>query len=305
MKTALIFPAFVSEYHGTEISAIREFGIGLDRLLEDASEMLGTRLTDFDPVRNNFLEDELRSQYVSYIYSCAMAGILSHHGFRPASAAGYSMGIYAALYHCGAIGFRDGLKLIRKAWELISDSCREGEYGMGMIIGLAEEEIGNWCAEVGNVWICNRNNPHTYIVSGEKPSVSRVLELSAEEGALKANPLRVSKPYHSPLLEDAGERFGAFLEGFPIRPAQVPCISGIDQKILRTEGEIRHELARNICSRMNWMESVKYLSGQGIELFFECGAGDGLTKNNRFIEGGPRSIPAHQVRRFLDETGKG
>lgn len=268
-------------------------------MLSSASAILENDLTGFDTEDNNFLDDELKSQYISYIYSCAVSDILKYQGIKAGFVSGYSMGIYAALYYCGAIGFVEGLWLIRHAWDSISESCGDHKHGMGMIIGLEKQEVLKWCDDAGDTWICNQNNPHTYLISGRLESVNRILSLAKEEGALRANRLPVSKPYHTEVLKEASDSLRTKIERLNFNDPEVPYISSINGKIISTGFDFKEEVILNIYHRMNWYETMKSLVEHGTEVFFECGAGDGLTRNFRFIKGEFKAYSIQKLEQFL------
>ncbi|MFO7614884.1 MAG: acyltransferase domain-containing protein [Bacteroidales bacterium] len=263
---------------------------------------MDTDLTRFDFLENNFLDDELKSQYISYIYSCTVANILQKRGIKPLFVTGYSMGIYGALYYCGAYGFEDGLKLVKHAWEMIIEATQEGEYGMGMIVGLSEKDILGIIGNDNRVMICNRNNPHTYIISGGKGSVTRVLSAAAAEGALRANPLPVTKPYHTEMLSKAVPGFSAWVEKMPVKNPDYPYMSSLSQRALVSADDLKQELTGNLSRRMNWLETMNVLIEKGTESFFECGAGDGMTRNFRFIDGAVKAFSVSQLEGFILEA---
>jgi malonyl CoA-acyl carrier protein transacylase len=296
----IIFPAFVSEYIGSELDVISAYENDFESRLIRASELTGTDLTGFDPGSRNFLEDELASQVISYIYSCTIADILKRQGIRPDFVTGYSMGIYAALYYCGALTYEDGLRLVMRAWEAISEACPVNDHGMGMIIGIPGAELREWCEELQDAWICNRNNPHTFIISGTADSVSLLLNIAKAEGALRANLLPVSKPYHTGLLNKARATLQAYIKQVRLAEPEYPYVSCIDQKVITTSAGLMEEVARNINTGMDWLGTMEHLIGQGTGVFFECGAGDGLTRNFRFVEGDFERFSVNKLDRFLD-----
>jgi malonyl CoA-acyl carrier protein transacylase len=51
---------------------------------------------------------------------------------------------------------------------------------------------------------------------------------------------------------------------------------------------------------MNWLKTMSRLINQGSDNFFECGAGDGLTRNARFIEGDFKSYSVAKLDKFLE-----
>ena len=246
METSIIFPAFVNEYTGSEGKAISAFENSFISRLSGASDILGVDLRGFDFIENNFLDNEIKSQYISYIYSCSVADILKRENIRPLSVSGYSMGIYAALYYCGSIGFREGLMMVKSAWEVISAVTATGKYGMGMIIGLEESDILTIMYPSDNVEICNQNNRHTFIISGSSDAVESVLISAKTEGALRANIIPVTKPYHSQILKNTGPEFTKVISSYSIGPPVYRYISSIDQRVKETAEEIRNEVIKNM-----------------------------------------------------------
>ena len=294
--SAILFPAFVPEFTGKEQQAIHHDDFR--EMLAHASQILRTDLTAFDFHDNTFLEDEERSQYISYIFSCSVAEILKKKGSKPLAVSGYSMGIYAAFSYAGAISFETGLLLLQQAWRLICQAAEGEEYGMGMIVGLSEEDIREMIRD-RDVILCNRNNPHTCILSGHRKGIREVLDLAREEGALRANLLPVSKPYHTPVLKKAARGFEDYLKKFVVKDPSLPIVSALDTRVLDKGGDLRQELVRNLYYPMNWLGAMKKLLGLGAEVFLECGLGDGLTRNFRFIDQKVKAISADKLDLFL------
>ena len=300
MATSVLFPAFAAEYSGTEEEVIYRFENNFRRLIETASNTVQTDLTGFDFRTVNFLDDELKSQYISYIYSCSVADILRDEKVNTSCVSGYSMGVYSAIYYCRSISFNDGLKLIKYAWDTISGLTKDGKYGMGMLIGLEQSDIEKFLKTNTEVEICNQNNQHTFIISGKLNSVEKVLVSAKEEGALRTNLLPVSKPYHSELLKDTGPEFSRLIAQIPFYDPEYKYISAMDQKIITTGEDLRNEVIENLSCRMNWLETVKKMIALGTDTFFECGAGDSLTRNSRFIDGNQKTYSVGKLVNFLE-----
>jgi [acyl-carrier-protein] S-malonyltransferase len=268
-------------------------------MLAVASDILKVDLNGFDFRENNFLDDELKSQYISYIFSCSVANILKSREVMPAFISGYSMGIYAALYYCGSVTFEGGLLLVKTAWEKISKVTADGKYGMGMIVGLTEPDILDLLHGSGDVRICNQNNLHTFIISGIYDAVLSILSSAKAEGALRANLLPVSKPYHSDFIKGAVPEFSETVRNLTFKDPAYEYISNIGRKIIPASDDLREEVINNLYYRMNWFSTMNFLLTLGVDVFFECGAGDGLTRNFRFIEGNFKSFSVNKLDDFL------
>jgi [acyl-carrier-protein] S-malonyltransferase len=299
MAISIIFPAFVNEYKGNEDLINRDIGNIFTRLLESASRYLETDLTGFDFRRNNFLEDEIISQYISYIFSCSVAGYLKTQKVRPFNVSGYSMGIYAALYYCGSVDFLQGLRMVKQAWETLCRATEGGRFAMGMIIGLDKTDLVALLRDRKEVEISNQNNPYTFILSGSRQMVESIMKAALEEGAMRASVLPVSKPYHSRFLEKASPEYAEAIRDLTITAPIYPYISAMDQNRITTGEGLRKEAIVNLSSPMNWMKTMNSLLSNGTDRIFECGAGDGLTRNSRFIEGKFQSFSVDKLDKFI------
>lgn len=302
MITNVIFPAFVNEYSGKEEHAVNAFKNNFVQLISSASDFLKLDLTGFDFTENNFLHDEYKSQCISYLFSCSVSDILKDQKIRPSFVSGYSMGIYAALYYCGSVTLNEGLSLVKNAWDIICGVTAEGKYGMGMIIGLNKSDLLNFINCEAEVEICNQNNQHTFIISGSFEAVEHVLLAAKTEGALRANLLPVSKPYHSHFLVSAVPEFAKIVNELPFRTPNYKYISAIDQQIIDTAEGLRKEVVKNLSNRMNWLDTMSQLLALGTDIFFECGAGDSLTRNSRFIEGNFKSFSVGKLGNFFEDV---
>ncbi len=299
MNPGIIFPAFVNEYSGHEPAVVSDYNNNYIKYLQQASGILDIDLSSFDFKENNFLDDELKSQYISYIFSCTVADILKENRVVPSFVSGYSMGIYASLYYCGSVSFSDGLKLIKTAWENISSVTTDNQYGMGMIVGLTNDDISSLLHNVKNVFICNQNNVHTFIISGVLSPVENILSSAKNEGALRTNPLPVSKPYHSMFLNNAIPAFKTAVESLSFSKPYHKYVSAMNQRIIDTPEGLKNEVVENINCRMNWYNTMNFIISQNTNTIFECGAGNGLTRNSKFISGDFTMFHIGKLQEFL------
>jgi malonyl CoA-acyl carrier protein transacylase len=77
-------------------------------------------------------------------------------------------------------------------------------------------------------------------------------------------------------------------------------ISALDQHIIETGEDLRKEVILNLSEKMNWSETMNKLIKLDIGAIIECGAGDGLTRNSRFIEGSFKSFSINKLEGFLN-----
>ncbi|NQV02738.1 MAG: ACP S-malonyltransferase [Bacteroidia bacterium] len=282
---AFVFPAFVRDYHDDKCLQTEGFADHFHHLLSEASRIVDPDLAYFHPENQTFLDHELRTQYMAFVYGCAISDVLLEKGIHPKFLCGYSMGIYAALVHGEAISFENGLLLIRNAFQEISYTTMTGRFGMAGIIGLTEPDILTILQSLPDVEITNQNSSYSFVLSGHQQDLEKALEAAREEGAFHARMLNVAVPYHSHLLKSAALQFAKFVYSLDIRSLRFPLVSVLNQEILSSPEDIKTELVENLYKHFNWHATQHKMLSMGINLFVECGPGKSLKKNSRFIDG--------------------
>jgi [acyl-carrier-protein] S-malonyltransferase len=284
--SAFIFPAFINEYPENPFCGVQELQVRFEYLLKEASSVADPDLAEFDFASNHFLWDELKTQFLTYIYSCAVADVLSKKRLIPAYSAGYSMGIYAAIVHARVVTFSDGLLLIKQAYETIRNTIQDQKYGMCSIIGLSRADISSMIHSLNpHVEITNQNSCFAFVISGLHSDILSLMQAATEEGALHTHLLNVSLPYHSVFLKETKNDFRDFVETIGFKEPQTKIISLVDQQILEDLTAIKEEVVRNLYSPLNWYHTQTKLLRAGVDLFVECGPGKNLVKNSKFIVG--------------------
>ena len=92
----------------------------------------------------------------------------------------------------------------------------------------------------------------------------------AEKGG-KAIPLQVSVANHSPLVADAVPDFQAAMAGVTFKAPAVPILFNVTAAEERDPDAIRDIMARQIASRVRWLEIINHLINNEVRLFIEVG----------------------------------
>lgn len=284
-KTAFVFPAFISEFTKKELYFLSENNIDFNNYLQRVSNVLEIDLPEFSYISNNY-NNELKSQLLAYLFSCAFYDILEKKGILPQFVAGYSMGIYASLYASKSFSLEEGAKFIHKVYTIVSELTETKKFGMGAIIGLPIKEIEYLIEEnAPDIEIINVNNEHSLVIAGKKKDINLVLERAKEEGAMSSIELTVNTPYHSKYLLKYSESFQKYISAIQICDAEIPIISTYDQREIVKVSEIKSELLFNLTSKINWYKTMQKLLTKDVSNIYECGAGKDLKKISRFIKG--------------------
>src|SRR5713101_2207711 len=136
-------------------------------------------------------------------------------GIEPEIAAGHSLGEYSALVAAGAIEFADAVRAVRERGQLMQEAVPAGSGAMAALIGLEFAQVQEICEEVsggGQLTVpATLNAPGQVVIAGHAAPVRRALELAKERGASMSVELKVSAPYHSPLMQPARDAMVAVL----------------------------------------------------------------------------------------------
>ena len=283
---AFIFPAFTSDYSDHPGQNAPEFNDRFGKFLVRAADLIDPELAGFDFTEKTFLQDELRTQYITFIYSCTISELLRREGYSPVITAGYSMGIYAALFDAGSISYETGLLLIRSAYQSLQGSLNNESYSMGALIGLSDTDIQELIDHHHlRIEITNQNASHSFVVSGYRDDIQILMQLAREQGALHVRDLAVSIPYHSSYLKEGAMDFSGKTIYLNISAPKSQLFSLIDQTLLSTADSTRQETVRNLYQPLNWYLTMQILLYQNITHYIECGPSTGLGKNAKFVNG--------------------
>jgi [acyl-carrier-protein] S-malonyltransferase len=280
-KIGFMFPAFAMKFVGSHPLYQEE----LNRVLPLASKLVPIDLHRFKEMPAGAIEDELQAHYFCYINCGVVSRILTTQNIIPDYVAGYSMGLFPALFRSQAVSFDDGLLLMHNYYNVALHSIDDRKYGVGVIVGLTEETVDTLIrTHCENVEIIDVSNEHVINVSGLVDEVVRILKIAAQQ-ALYTKLLPITLPYHSRFMEKAKDRIREFLRDVDIKPPSVPIVSCVNQKVLSTAQDIREELYCNVSDKINWYKTMQKMLELGVNQFVECGMSKSLTQLAKFIKG--------------------
>lgn len=297
--TALIFPGQGSQ----------DVGMGRDvaeaypearRLYQQADEILGLGLSElcFEGPRE-LLDATANTQPALFVTSLAYVEALKAEGRLPATAmvAGHSLGELTALVAGGAMGFEQGLRLVRERGRLMKLAGERSPGGMAAVLKMDDADVEQACKEAAAemsrpVQIANYNSPGQVVISGDTQALDRAIELLRQRGGKRIVPLAVSIAAHSPLMASVVREYRAAVDATDFCLPAIPVVANISARPLLTADEIRDELAGQLTWPVRWTASVQWMIEQGVSKFVEIGPKEVLAGLVRRIDG---SVEAHSV----------
>ncbi len=223
--------------------------------------------------------------------SIAAFEVLREKGWEPDFVAGHSLGEYSALVAAGSLRFADAVRLVRQRGRYMQEAVPPGVGAMAALLKLPEgklEAILEEAAQGQVVSAANLNSPDQVVIAGHAAAVKRAAELAKAAGARRAVLLPVSAPFHCALMKPAQERLRADLDATEFRDLSCPLVNNWQAREIRTGAEAREGLYQQVPNPVRWLESIRYLAGQGVARFVEAGAGSVLTGLLRNIDAASR-----------------
>lgn len=278
-RTAGLFPGQGSQTVGMGQTLVERFQLARDTFSE-ADDILGFPLS---AICFEGPADELKrtsiAQPALVTMSTAYWRVLASRDFHCDAVAGHSLGEYSALVAAGALSFSDALRLVRRRGELMEEAATRHPGGMAAIIGLSDAEVRALCDEVskahGTLTAANFNSPGQVVVSGTQEAIAAV-RAAAKERGVRAIPLAVSGPFHSPLMREAATVFAECLAEVPIAAPAVPVIPNVTADPTTDPALLRDALERQITGAVQWVRTVYAMRNLGIQRFVEIGPGNVL-----------------------------
>ncbi len=249
-------------------------------LAEKANATLGYSLTD---IMFNGSEEALTNtshcQPALYLHGMMALELIreSFPDFKPAAAAGLSLGEFTAHAAAGTFSFEDGLRLVSRRGTFMEEACQDTDGAMAALIGGEEEKIRE-LATATDVDIANLNAPGQIVISGATANIESAIARAKEFGIRRAIKLNVAGAYHSRLMASAQDKLATELVDTLITvpvvsETAIPIVANYTARPVSSEGEIRSTLTSQVTGSVRWIESIQYLVDAGHTTFPELGPG--------------------------------
>lgn len=278
---ALVFPGQGSQYPGMGKELAENFAAARE-VFEEANDTLGFDLADLCFAGSEAdLQLTANTQPAILAVSVAALRVVEREcHFSPVFAAGHSLGEFSALVAAGVLTFADAVSLVRQRGTFMQEAVPVGIGAMAAVIGLEREPLERLCADAAQgqvVTPANYNSPGQIVLAGHADAVDRAIQLAREQGAKRAMRLPVSAPFHSRLMEPAGERLAQVLEPVSVSPYAYPVVSNVEAKPCQDESRVKSLLVRQVCAPVRWDESITALTALGVDSYIEIGPGKVLS----------------------------
>ena len=290
-KRVFMFPGQGSQYIGMGKDFYDNFQTA-KQVYEAASEAakLDVAKLCFEDDGSGRLNQTAYTQIAMLTTEAAILAVLKEQGVTADAAAGLSLGEYGAILAAEVMAPEDVFALIKKRGAYMQNAVPTGG-AMAAVLGLDAETIREVCEDTfGEVFVANYNCPGQTVITGEAGAVDRASAACKEAGAKRVIPLKVSGPFHSPLLQEAGQKLAKALEKTAIAEPKIGYLSNVTADYVTEPEKIRSLLALQVCHPVCWQQTVERLIADGADEFVEIGPGKSLTGFLRKINRDVKSV---------------
>ena len=261
-------------------------------VFDQASEVVSLDLKKLCFEENDLLNKTEYTQ-VEMVTAClAMTRAVEAMGLHADMTAGLSLGEYCAIAVAGGMCDLDAIRTVRARGIFMEHAAPEGTGAMSAVLGLDAGVIEDVLRDREGVSIANYNCPGQIVITGEAKAVAEAGNALKEAGARRVLPLKVSGPFHSPMMQPAGEELAKVFAGVSMNPLKLPYVANINAEVVTDCGKIEGLLVAQVSGSVRWQQSVETMIREGADTFVEIGPGKTLTGFLRKID---KNVKAYHI----------
>lgn len=296
----LLFPGQGSQQPGMGRFLFDNFTIAKETF-EEASDALKQDMKKlcFEGTEADLALTENTQPALLLVSTATQRALRSVADIRVQSAAGHSIGEYAALVAAGSLKFTEALTAVRARGQAMQSAVPVGQGGMVALLGLTPEQVETLCQYVIKnsgfkpLSAANFNSPGQIVISGSQKAINWLKDNFKPEliwgagGPTRAKmiPLAVSAPFHCEMMKPAEETMRILLTGTEFKKAAFPVLQNYTARLETDPAVLRENLIRQVSAPVLWTQSMDLLKSQGHSQCIECGAGKVLSGLMKKIDG--------------------
>ena len=266
-----LFPGQGAQYPGMG-KDLYERSAAVRELFTEASDISGRSMTEllFTGSEEALKETE-NTQFAVTLVNLSVHTYLHEQGILPpASAArifaGFSLGEISAYHAAGILNRSDLFRLIAIRSSAMAKAGQQaakqfGELGMAAVLGIGFDTVVETIASSGveQVYAANDNSPAQVVIAGVTAGIEALMPALKAAGARRVIPLKVSGPFHTPLMGETADEFAQALDGFTFADPQAVVFANVTGDRLLTGSAARELCGRQLVSPVRWTRIMHHI----------------------------------------------
>jgi [acyl-carrier-protein] S-malonyltransferase len=280
MKTCFLFPGQGAQYPGMG-KDLWEASPKVKELFDVAAD---TTKVDVKKLLFEGTEEELRetdkTQIAVTLVNLSASAVLGERGILSEGCAGFSLGEYSALCEAGVIALGDVFPIVKARGELMEKASRvcdgkAGKAGMTAVVGCSWEQANEVLGRLGrqDVFLSNHTSPTQVVLGGTPEGLAHAEDAFDAAGFRRLVPLKVSGPFHTPLIKSAQDDLAAFLASYSFNDPVKAVYSNVTGGRIESGKRARELAVEQVVSTLRWVDEEKSVLADGYERCLETGPG--------------------------------
>jgi len=306
MKKCFLYPGQGAQYPGMG-KDLYDHSEKIKKLFKTASESTEINL---EKLLFEGTEDDLKptdkTQVAITLINIASSMLLKEEGIESALCAGFSLGEVAAFWDAGIIETDTVFYLVKERGRIMEKASRlldspTGSPGMAAVMGLDYDKIASVIASenMTELFIANYNSPSQIVVSGTDKGLLEAEKILKDAGAKRYIRLKVSGPFHSPLMKEAEIEYKEIVEKVKFNNPVKKVFSNVTGKLVASGDEAKQLSSQQLTKAVLWVNEEKLLIEEGVQMCIESGPGSVLTGLWKAVGGDIPCYPAGTVENII------
>lgn len=283
MDIAFLFPGQGAQFPGMARD-LYDHSAAVRELFEHASEIAKKSMSDliFDGSEDDLKQTD-NTQIAITLANLAARTVLNEFGVTSARSAGFSLGEYAAFVDAGVLTPEAAFNLVLHRGDIMERTSRsldddDGAAGMAATMGKDLPEVQEilTAAGVSDAYPSLYNSPIQTVIGGRAAALTRATEALKAGGVRRVIPLKVSGPFHTPLMQPARDEFSDIACDTDFSDPAHPVYSNVTGGSVTSGEEVRALCLDQLVKTVMWTQEERTLLDNGTELLLEVGPGSVL-----------------------------
>ena len=282
MKRCFLFPGQGAQYPGM-CKDFYEVSDSVKELFAIADKVTGRDLKAllFEGSAEDLKQTE-NTQIAVTLMNLSIRRYLSDRGLTADGTAGFSLGEFSAMVEAGILTEEQVLPMVIERGEIMARVAKEnpalsGGSAMAAVIGMSSEDVSSNVETIENAYAANFNAPTQTVISGTSAGIEAATAKLKEAGARRIIPLKVSGPFHTPLLDDAKKYFVEYISSVEFKDPVKPMYSNVTGKRVGSGIEAKELSGLQVISPVQWVNIEQNILAEGFDSIIELGPGKVLS----------------------------